>query len=204
MRHHDLHLCCCLATPNHTVINHTPRTLTAFKWHTQLASRPCCENALLAGGDLYEDLKQRGGRFEEARTAAGVLRPCISALIYLHSKVPIFVIVLMHACRCSSLNAAILPQSCLVIKGWSHSTSCLQTCSGHHMVGFIVMGYCWQLSMLLSAMISAQLVDIQPSHLMGMLVGARCSQASHTGHDSHLPQTCRASFIGTSSLRTFC
>ncbi|DBA84709.1 TPA: hypothetical protein ACH3X1_005961 [Trebouxia sp. C0004] len=38
------------------------------------------------GGDLYEDLKQRGGRFEEARTAAGVLRPCISALIYLHSK----------------------------------------------------------------------------------------------------------------------
>ena len=39
------------------------------------------------GGDLYEDLKQKGGRLEEGRTASGVLRPCIAALIYLHSKV---------------------------------------------------------------------------------------------------------------------
>ena len=39
------------------------------------------------GGDLYEDLKQKGGRFEETRTAAHVLRPCITALMYLHSQV---------------------------------------------------------------------------------------------------------------------
>ncbi len=80
------------------VVNHTPKRLAAFQWQTQLASRACGEKALLAGGDLYEDLKQRGGA-EEARTAAGVLRPCISALIYLHSKVSIFVLELVHACR---------------------------------------------------------------------------------------------------------
>lgn len=39
------------------------------------------------GGDLYEELKKTGGRFAEARTAADVLRPCISALMYLHSQV---------------------------------------------------------------------------------------------------------------------
>ncbi|KAL3131330.1 hypothetical protein ABBQ38_000618 [Trebouxia sp. C0009 RCD-2024] len=38
------------------------------------------------GGDLYEELKKTGGRFAEARTAADVLRPCISALMYLHSQ----------------------------------------------------------------------------------------------------------------------
>ena len=55
----------------------------------------CCGFSYLAeqsslscsGGDLYEELKQKGGRFEEARTAALVLRPCISALMYLHSQV---------------------------------------------------------------------------------------------------------------------
>ena len=45
----------------------------------------CC--AYAAGGDLYEDLRRRGGKYEEAVTSAGVLKPCIEALMYLHSKV---------------------------------------------------------------------------------------------------------------------
>lgn len=42
---------------------------------------------LYAGGDLYEDLRRRGGKYEEVVTAAGVMKPCIEALMYLHSKV---------------------------------------------------------------------------------------------------------------------
>ena len=62
----------------------TRRQGTCMSWkQVDAAFEQCC---LHAGGDLYEDLKQTGGRFEEARTAAGVMRPCISALIYLHSQ----------------------------------------------------------------------------------------------------------------------
>ena len=50
------------------------------------------------------------------------------------------------------------------------------------------MAYCQQRITLLPAMIIAQLVDIQPLHLIGRLVGACCSKASHTGHDWHLSQ----------------
>ena len=40
-----------------------------------------------AGGDLYEALKLSGGQISERRAVRDVLRPCLSALIYLHAKV---------------------------------------------------------------------------------------------------------------------
>ena len=43
---------------------------------------------MAAGGDLYVDLRRRGGKYEEALTSAGVLKPCLEALMYLNSKVP--------------------------------------------------------------------------------------------------------------------
>ena len=58
-------------------------TLEEERFHMFLTEFSMC----YVGGDLYEDLKQKGGRFEETRTAAHVLRPCISALMYLHSRV---------------------------------------------------------------------------------------------------------------------
>ncbi|KAK9839488.1 hypothetical protein WJX81_005063 [Elliptochloris bilobata] len=39
-----------------------------------------------AGGDLYEALKHSGGQISERRAVRDVIRPCLSALIYLHSK----------------------------------------------------------------------------------------------------------------------
>ncbi len=42
---------------------------------------------LRAGGDLYEALKHSGGQVSERRAVRDVIRPCLSALIYLHAKV---------------------------------------------------------------------------------------------------------------------
>ena len=57
-------------------------------FHVVLAGAQVNRDLLLTvGGDLYEDLRRRGGKYEEAVTAAGVLKPCIEALMYLHSKV---------------------------------------------------------------------------------------------------------------------
>lgn len=39
------------------------------------------------GGDLYEELKRCGGHMPEGRVAGEVIRPCLSALSYLHAKV---------------------------------------------------------------------------------------------------------------------
>ena len=47
-------------------------------------SKPC---TLRAGGDLYEALKLSGGQISERRAVRDVIRPCLSALIYLHAKV---------------------------------------------------------------------------------------------------------------------
>ncbi|CAL8463348.1 g2882 [Coccomyxa elongata] len=38
------------------------------------------------GGDLYEELKRHGGQLSEERVAMDVIRPCLSALAYLHRK----------------------------------------------------------------------------------------------------------------------
>ena len=65
---------------------------------------------LHTGGDLYEDLRRRGGKYEEVVTAAGVLKPCIEALMYLHSKVGVCSvcirsghIMLLPPCQCTLL-----------------------------------------------------------------------------------------------------
>ena len=44
-------------------------------------------NRMHAGGDLYEELKRHGGQLTEERVARDVIRPCLSALAYLHRKV---------------------------------------------------------------------------------------------------------------------
>ena len=41
----------------------------------------------MAGGDLYKDLKRRGGAFSEEHVARNILGPCLSAARYLHEKV---------------------------------------------------------------------------------------------------------------------
>ncbi len=46
---------------------------------------------MLSGGDLYEELKRCGRHMPEGRVAGDVIRPCLSALSYLHAKVrPVF------------------------------------------------------------------------------------------------------------------
>ena len=43
--------------------------------------------SIIIGGDLYEELKRCGGHMPEGRVAGDVIRPCLSALSYLHAKV---------------------------------------------------------------------------------------------------------------------
>lgn len=57
------------------------------RWR-EVQSSPELERGLVhPGGDLYEELKRCGDRMPEGRVAGEVLRPCLSALSYLHARV---------------------------------------------------------------------------------------------------------------------
>lgn len=48
--------------------------------------RACLCGGAWAQGDLFDDVKRRGGRLSEAEVVTSVLHPYLCALVYLHRR----------------------------------------------------------------------------------------------------------------------